>query len=216
MTGPEPSSSAWTTGCAGGAVTYPVPLDDVVTAVRWVRDNAAALSVDPARISVGGGSAGGNLAAAAALRLRDDDGWTPAQLILAYAVLHPVLPPPSRSVAAALAELPRILTFRPDDMAHITADYLGHGREPDAYAMPALGTLDGLCPTLVLNAEYDSLRACGEAFAAALAACAVNVSQVMIPGMLHGFLSLPADLQPVDWALTLLAQTVRPPPLRVP
>lgn len=193
---------------ACGAVTYPVPLDEVVTAVRWVRDNAAALSVDPARISVGGGSAGGNLAAAAALRLRDDDGWTPAQLILAYAALHPVLPPLSRSVAAAVAELPRILTFRPDDMAHITADYLGHGREPDAYAMPALGTLDGLCPTLVLNAEYDSLRASGEAFAAALAACAVNVSQVMIPGMLHGFLSLPADLQPVDWALTLLAQTV--------
>jgi acetyl esterase len=193
---------------AGGDITYPVPLDDVVAAVRSVRDDAAALSVDPARISVGGASAGGNLAAAAALTLRDDDGWTPARLILAYPALHPVLPPPSRSVAAAVAELPRVLTFLPEDIAHITADYLGPDREPDAYAMPALGALDGLCPTLVINAEYDSLRASGEAFAAALAAAAVDVRQIMVPGMLHGFLNLPAGLQAVDWTLTLMAETV--------
>jgi acetyl esterase len=132
----------------------------------------------------------------------------PARLILAYPALHPVLPPPSRSVAAAVAELPRVLTFLPEDMARITADYLGPDREPDAYAMPALGALDGLCPTLVINAEYDSLRASGEAFAAALAAAAVDVRQIMIPGMLHGFLNLPADLQPVHRTLTLMAETV--------
>lgn len=157
---------------------------------------------------MGGGSADGNLAAGAALRLQDDDGWTPTRLIRAYAALHPVLPPPSRSVAAAVAELPRVLTFQPDDMDRITADYLGPGREPDGYAMPALRAVDGLCPTLVINAEYDSLRASGEAFAAALAASAVDVRQVMIPGMLHGFLGLPADLPPVHRVLTLLAETI--------
>ena len=65
--------------CHGG-VTYPVPHDDVVAAVRWVRDYAGRLGVDADRISVGGASAGGNLAAGATLRLRDDDDWLPAAL----------------------------------------------------------------------------------------------------------------------------------------
>ena len=67
-----------------------MPHDDVVAAVRWVRDSAADLGVDPDRISVGGASAGGNLAAGAALRLRDDDGWQPAALLLAYPIAHAV------------------------------------------------------------------------------------------------------------------------------
>src|SRR5829696_6462595 len=78
--------------CVGG-VTYPVPHDDVVAALRWVRDNAVSLGVDADRISLGGASAGGNLAAGATLRLRDDDGWLPAALLLAYTTVHPIVPP---------------------------------------------------------------------------------------------------------------------------
>src|SRR5947209_10853361 len=48
-------------------VHFPVPHDDVVAAVRWVRDSATVLRVDADRISLGGASAGGNLAAGAAL-----------------------------------------------------------------------------------------------------------------------------------------------------
>ncbi len=66
--GPAPWSSASTTGSAVGGVTYPVPLDDVVSALRWVRRTASELGVDPERISIGGASAGGNLASGAALR----------------------------------------------------------------------------------------------------------------------------------------------------
>lgn len=41
---------------AVGGVTYPVPLDDVVAAVRWVRDQTTALGIDPAATVLGGGS----------------------------------------------------------------------------------------------------------------------------------------------------------------
>lgn len=193
---------------AVGGVSYPVPHDDVVAALRWVRDHAGELGADPARIVAGGASAGGNLATGAVLRLRDEDGWTPAALLLAYAALHAVIPEPSAVLAAALREIPRVLRFLPDDRRDITRNYLG-GPESraDGYAMPALADLTGLCPTVLLNAEYDDLRPSAEAFAAQLAVVGVDVRQVLARGLLHGFLNLPAGaLEPVGRALDLLAE----------
>jgi acetyl esterase/lipase len=194
--------------CQNG-VTYPVPHDDVVTAVRWVRESAAALGIDPERISVGGASAGANLAAGATLRLRDDDAWQPAALLLAYPVAHPAIPPASASLAAKMAAVPNLLRFFPKDTAFLTTNYLGGPLSTaDGYAMPGLAALEGLCPTLVLNAEFDDLRASGEAFSAQLALAGVDVRQIMAPGMLHGFLNTPPDLEPVARALHLMAETV--------
>jgi acetyl esterase len=68
--------------------------------------------------------------------------------------------------------------------------------------------LDGLCPTLVINAEYDDLRSSGEAFVAQLALAGVDVRQVTAVGMLHGFLNTRPDIEPVDSALTLMADVV--------
>jgi len=60
----------------------------------------------------------------------------------------------------------------------------------------------------VMNAEYDDLRASGEAFSAALALASVDVRQVQVKTMLHGFLNLPANLEPVSAALDLIARIV--------
>jgi acetyl esterase/lipase len=191
-------------------VHYPVPHDDVVAAVAWTRDNPAALGIDPGRISIGGASAGGNLAAGAALKLRDRDGWQPSALVFVYGVAHAVVPPPSPGLAAALTELPPLLAPAPgsrDDF--LTVNYLGGPLSTaDGYAMPALAVLDGLCPTVVINAEYDDLRASGEAFTAALAVAGVDVRQVTVPGVLHGFLNQPAELEPVGRCLDLMARVV--------
>ena len=194
--------------CVGG-VAYPVPHDDAVAAVRWVRHGAAALGVDPERISLGGASAGGNLAAGAALRLRDEDGWVPAALVLAYTTVHAVVPAAPPALTALLDDVPRLLRFLPEDRRSIVENYLGGpASSADGYAMPAGAVLDGLCPVLLLNAEYDDLRASSEAFAGQLAVSGVDVRQVLVPGMLHGFLNLSADVEPVDRALDLLAGTV--------
>ena len=194
---------------AVGGVTYPVPHDDVVAAVRWVRDDATALGIDRARISLGGASAGGNLAIGAALRLRDEDGEPPAALLPVYPVAHAVLPPASAALAARMAEVPPVLRFLPADTDGFNRGYLGGPLSTaDGYAFPALAVLEGLCPTLVLNAEYDDLRSSGEAFTALLALAGVDVRQVLVPGVLHGFLNSRSDLEPVDRALTLMADLV--------
>ena len=63
-------------------------------------------------------------------------------------------------------------------------------------------------PDVLLNAEYDDLRPSAEAFAAKLALAGVDVRQVLVRGMLHGFLNLPASIEPVGRALDLLAEVV--------
>jgi acetyl esterase/lipase len=193
---------------AVGGVRYPVPHDDTVAAVRWVRDSAAELGIDPGRISVGGASAGGNLTTGAALEVRDQDGWVPAALAPVYGVFHPVVPPASASLARAMNELPSLLRGATDDHT-LAINYLGGPLSTaDGYAMPALAVLEGLCTTVLINAEYDNLRASGEAFAAALAVAGVDVRQVTVRGVLHGFLNQPAELEPVGRCLDLLAEVV--------
>lgn len=193
-------------------VHYPVPHDDVVAAFRWVRQNAPSIGIAPERISIGGASAGANLAAGAALKLRDADGQPPAQLVFAYGVAHSVLPPMSPQHAALMREVPPVMQFPPELHGFFNVNYLGGPiSKADGYAFPALADLRGLCPTLVLNAEYDDLRTSGQAFAAALAAAGTDVRQVMIASMLHGFFSLPASIGPVAAALDLIAGTLQAP-----
>ena len=194
---------------AVGGVHYPVPLDDVVAVVRWVRDGADGLGVDTHRIAVGGASAGGNLATAAVLRVRDEDHWQPAVLIPAYGVFHPVLPPSTPELDALMAEVPPLLGFTDEQTAGFTANYVGGPPESaDGGAMPALADLAGLCRTVMIDAEYDDLRRSEEPFLAALMAAGVDVTRHLQPGVLHGFLNLPADVEPVGHAFQLIADAV--------
>jgi acetyl esterase len=193
---------------AAEGVTYPVPLDDVVAAMQWVRENAAGLGISS--VSMGGASAGANLAAGAALRLRDEDNWKPGHLVLVYPSMHPDLPEPSKSLEHSLAEMLPAMRLPPELFRSMRENYLGPLiSNPPGYAMPALADLDGLPPTLVLNAEYDDLRASGEAFGAALAAAGVDVEQVLVRGVLHGFLNLSTAFEPVDDALERIAGRLR-------
>ncbi len=200
---------------AVGGVHHPVPLDDCVAAARWLRDSAAELGVDVDRIHVGGASAGANLAVATTLRLRDEDSWQPTSLLPVYPVLHAELPAPSDEVAARLDEIPAVLRFTAESTGGINANYLGGPLSlADGYSFPALADVTGLCPTLLINAEYDDLRTSGEAFTAQLERAGVEVRQVLATGMLHGFLNLSADLEPVDRVLAVMAETVAQPATR--
>ena len=195
--------------CTDG-IHYPVPHDDVLAAYRWVRDSAGDLGIDPGRISLGGASAGGNLSIGVALKLRDEDGRPPAALLPIYPVAHAVVPPASALLTARMAGVPSVLRFFPPQMQWLNENYLGGPLSTaDGYAFGANAVLEGLCPTLVINAEYDDLRSSGEDFVARLALAGVDVRQVTAAGMLHGFLNTRPDIEPVGRALDLMAEVVR-------
>ena len=131
-------------------VHYPVPHDDAVAAIAWVRDCAGELGIDPGRILVGGASAGGNLAAGATSALRDRDDWAPAALVLAVPVAARGAPSPSPRLAARLAELPRVFHRDRARDRPLSENYLGGPlSSADGYAFPADAVLEDLCPTLV-------------------------------------------------------------------
>jgi acetyl esterase len=162
-------------------VHYPVASEQVTDAFRWAAD--AGLGVPPDRWSLGGASAGANLAAGAALRLRDEAGTQPAGLVLVYALLHYRIPTD-----------PAVPAARDDGAAtYLQDNYLGSASPEAAYAFAGGKDLAGLPPTFVLNAEIDGLRPSGEAFAAELAAAGVDVLQLREHGAEHGYLNEPDD-----------------------
>jgi acetyl esterase/lipase len=169
---------------AKAGVHFPIPHDDVVAAYDWT-----VAQLGPAVI--GGASAGANLAAGAALRLRDE-GRPPLGVVLLYPLVHAELPEPSTELAAKLAVLTTQHAFRGPSFGPMVENYLGAPRaEASPYAMPALGELAGFPTTLVINCEYDGLRASGEAFAASLVAAGVPVTQLLAPDVLHGHINSP-------------------------
>ena len=175
--------------CHAG-VHHPVPHDDAYAAFTWIRAHAADFGIDPARVAVGGASAGGNLAASVALHSRD--AGAPAwQVLLAYPVVHVAMPEPSAELAACLAQMPPALRFEPPTVAWMNENYLGGPAETaDAYAFAALAhDLTGYPTTYIENAEFDDLRASGEAFAARLADAGVDVTVVVAAGVPHGHLN---------------------------
>lgn len=173
-------------------VHFPAPHDDTVDAYRWVRDNAADLGVDPARIAIGGASAGANLAAGATLRLRDE-GETPWQALLLYPLVHAPIPAPSDELTAALTKVPAPLLMLNEHLK-LVLPYVLDGSEVETaspYLFPGHAEdLSGFPPTYIDNDEFDTLRSSGERFAEQLRAARVEVEQVLSAGVVHGHLNL--------------------------
>lgn len=191
----DPSASVDT-----GGVRFPVAHDELGFAFRWAV--TAGLGAPAGTWSLGGASAGGNLAAGVSLRLRDDataappsgTQRTPRTVVLAYPVVHDGLPTPSSELAEKIAALPEGRDFPPHVVRAMNDNYLGHRRGSESpYAFPGGADLRGLPPTFVLNSDHDALRSSGEAYAAELAAAGVDVLLVREDGTYHGHLNQPDD-----------------------
>ncbi len=167
---------------------HPICLDDVYAAWTWLSQDSAGF---PGTRTLGGASAGANLVAAAAQRARDEGAAVPASLLLIYPAVHAVMPAGSREFQAVLTQVPARLTFPPALMEALHTNYVGGNQTAIPYAWPGDGDLSGFPRTLILNCEYDSLRASGERLAEDLYAVGCDVTCVLEHGVPHGHLNIP-------------------------
>ncbi|MFI5394205.1 MAG: alpha/beta hydrolase [Candidatus Binatia bacterium] len=184
---------------------FPAAAEDAYAAARWVAENAASLGGDPKRIAVGGDSAGGNLAAVAALMARDRGGP-----LLTYQLL--IYPATDASYAtASCRENGNGYLLTVDMMRWFQNHYLRSDADrDDPYAAPLrAGDLRGLPPALVITAEFDPLRDEGEAYAARLRAAGVLADLKRYDGMIHGFFVMGAVLDQARAAMGEVAASLQ-------
>jgi acetyl esterase len=171
---------------------FPAAVDDALAAWRWVRGSARTLGIDPARVSIGGDSAGGNLAAVVAQHTAGSAD-APAGQLLTFPVVDPVTARPSRE----LFRDGLFLTMR--DVDAFARTYAGgqRGDPRDPRVAPFFAReLRGLAPALVITAGFDVLRDEGEAYARALREGG-NVARLRrFPSLIHGFIHI-TDVSPV-------------------
>lgn len=169
--------------------TPPAQLDDCVAAVRWAVDHAAELNADGSRIAVAGDSAGGNLAACAALRLRDEGGPRARLQLLLYGAFtgNNDLPSVIENGEG------KILTRQMMDWFY--RHYLSAGADPkDPYIFPINGDLRGLPPAHLIVGTLDPLLDDSKLYAEALQKAGVPVKLSIYQDQPHIFLQLTAML----------------------
>ncbi len=184
---------------------FPAAVDDAEAATAWVAANATSLGIDPARLAVGGDSAGGNLAAVVARRARDRGGPPLAFQLLLYPATDADLNSSSYLENAEGYFLTRAA------MAWYWDHYIpdpARRLEPDASPLRA-DDLSGLPPALVITAGYDPLRDEAESYARRLAQAGVAVRHSPYPGMIHGFLRRHSAMDQGKAALAEIAEALQ-------
>ncbi|MFF6914325.1 alpha/beta hydrolase fold domain-containing protein [Streptomyces sp. NPDC012466] len=174
---------------------FPAALDDTYAVLTWTAEHAAELGIDSNKIAVGGHSAGAGLAAAVALRARDEQG--PA---IRFQLLNQPLLDDRQETWSQ-----RNFTDTPlHDRTTLTTvwrHYLG-SQPATPYAAPARADdLSGLPPAYVATAEFDPLRDEGITYALRLLQAGVPVELHQWPGTFHGSLAvLSADVSQRQFA----------------
>jgi acetyl esterase len=169
---------------------YPAALHDCLNAVDWAVTHAAEIGADAGRVAVAGDSAGGNLAAATALYLRDKGGAKLSAQLLIYPGTDPRGPR-----VGSMAETGEGFYMSPEDIDFYRTSYIANADPNDPYISPLRApSLADLPPAFVLTAEYDVLRDQGQAYAKRLAEEGVPTELVNYEGAIHGFLSFPVPM----------------------
>jgi acetyl esterase len=176
---------------------FPAAVDDCVAATQWVAAQAKALAIDPARIAVGGDSAGGNLATVVALAAREAGGPALWYQLLIYPATDQRLGFPSIEKNGE----GYLLTKK--GMEYFRGHYLPKESEwRDWRASPFLAeSLAGLPPATVLTAGFDPLIDEGRAYAERMAKEGVAVEYQEYSDMVHGFLLYGAALDTANAAV---------------
>jgi acetyl esterase len=184
---------------------YPGAVLDAYAATRWCALQAALLGIDPARIAVGGDSAGGNLAAVVAQMVQDSREFSVALQALIYPMTDMSRDWPSyqRNASGYMLTTASLYWFM-DNYIPDPAD-----RRQTMVSPLLRGSLAGLPRALVISAEFDPLVDENEAYATRLKDAGVPTSHVCFPGMIHPFFTLGGVVEDAGKAEDLIAAEMR-------
>ncbi|ONM49803.1 alpha/beta hydrolase [Nocardia donostiensis] len=184
---------------------YPAALEDCGDAYAWLTRSAPELGIAPDRIAVGGDSAGGNLAAALCLHLREAGSTLPVAQVLAYPAVDDTFTRPSWS---DFADAPLLGAA---DARWLWEQYVGAGHPGGDYlAAPMRAeSLRDLPPALIITAEVDPIRDDAEAYAQRLRSDGVQVSSTRYTGVFHGFFTEVAVFAQAKQAIDEVCQYLR-------
>jgi acetyl esterase len=184
---------------------FPAAVDDAVAAWRWAVREAGSLGVDPRRISIGGDSAGANLATVVALTARDEGLPMPVAQVLVYPVtdLAAVHDSHQRVTEGVPLTAGLMLWFRDHYLAK-------PGHQLDWRASPLRAAhLRDLPPAFVLTAGFDPLCDEGIAYARRLAQDGCQVTHLHLPNQVHGFLTMGRIIRAAGFAIETIGGFLR-------
>ena len=170
---------------------YPAAIDDCFTALLWLVNNAKDMNIDTSKIVVGGGSAGGNLAAAVALMARDLGGPSICYQMLIYPALD------DRANTQSMSSSDDTYVITSQNVLDMWSYYLGSDRtNVPYYAAPSRALdLSRLPPAYIMTCEHDPLRDEAIIYAMKLMNAGVPVELHNYPGTVHGFdYLIPSDI----------------------
>ena len=198
-------------GCAVLSVDYrlapehpfPAAVEDCFAALRFLAAEGSGLGLDPARIAVGGDSAGGNLAAVAAIQARDAGIALKGQVLIYPATDFSAVRPSHEDFAEGF-----LLTR--DSMAWFGGNYLPESRHRDWHASPILAPdLTRLPPAIVIVGACDPLRDESRDYAEKLRQAGNEAAFHLYPGMIHGFFTMGGAIAAADRAIAQSASLLR-------
>lgn len=184
---------------------FPIPLNDCYATLQWVSAHAKELGINPDLIGVAGDSAGGNLAAAVALRARDEKGPKVAFQVLIYPATDHNFDYPSM-----IENSPNYL-LSSDAMRWYWDQYVNSPEDyKNPYVIPMVSSdLSGLPPAIIITAEYDPLRDEAEAFAKRLKSAGNSVVLHRFEGVIHGFMLMQGFLKDARDASKKIGEELR-------
>jgi acetyl esterase/lipase len=167
---------------------FPAAWDDALSAYRWAADHAASFNGDPARLALAGESAGGNLAIATAIAVRDHGGTHPLAVLAVYPVGQTGNMETASYVDCADAKPlnKAMIGWFVDKLVTAPAD------KSDPRLDLVNANLKNLPPVIIINAEIDPLRSDGELLAAALEESDIDVTRKVYDGVTHEFFGMAA------------------------
>lgn len=198
-------------GCIVASVAYrlapenpfPAAVDDAYAATQFFLSSAGQFGGDPAKVAVGGESAGGNLATVVSLRARDEGAPMPIHQLLVYPVATFA---PEGEAAESVEAFANAMPLNAAALEWFGSYYLSDPTEAtNPYVSPLEAEdLSGIPPVTLIQAEIDPLQSQGTVYGDALEAAGVTVSRHFYEGVTHEFFGMGAV---VDKAMDAVMQS---------